>query len=231
MRAVAAVLVLLLAVLLLAVLPASAQSDISPTGTTAKPPAQPANDAATGREGATRLAAAAARKRAPTPPGPVRDTATPLADRLALQFDLAWSGDYNGLVNGEINDKTTAAIKTFQHDRKFKETGVLNTQERALLAALAKAKQAQVGWSVVDDPARVHASGFRPSRSPKRARPRTGLAGLRRKDRSKSRPSRSGSPARRLRRCTSNRRKNRRPASSRSTSCAPISSSCRACRT
>ena len=137
MRAVPAVLVLLLAVL-----PASAQSN---TGTTAKPPAQPANDAATGREGATRLAAAAARKRAPPPPGPARDTATPLADRLALQFDLAWSGDYNGLVNGEINDKTTAAIKTFQHDRKFKETGVLNTQERTLLAALAKAKQAQVG--------------------------------------------------------------------------------------
>jgi hypothetical protein len=92
------------------------------------------------------------RKRAPTPPGPARDTATPLADRLALQFDLAWSGDYNGLVNGEINDKTTAAIKTFQHDRKFKETGVLNPQERALLAAAAKAMQAQVGWSLVDDP-------------------------------------------------------------------------------
>ena len=85
-------------------------------------------------------------------PEPARDTATPLADRLALQFDLAWSGDYNGLVNGEINDKTTAAIKTFQHDRKLKETGVLNPQERALLAAAAKAKQAQVGWSLVDDP-------------------------------------------------------------------------------
>jgi peptidoglycan hydrolase-like protein with peptidoglycan-binding domain len=56
------------------------------------------------------------------------------------------------LVNGEINDKTTAAIKTFQRDRKLKETGVLNPQERALLAAAAKAKQAQVGWSMVDDP-------------------------------------------------------------------------------
>src|SRR3954463_14839985 len=158
MRAVAAVLVLLLAAL-----PAGAQSDISPTGATAKPAAQTGNDAATGSEGATRLAAAAARKRAPTPagpargtptppPGPARGTATLLADRLALQFDLAWSGDYNGLVNGEINDKTTAAIKTFQRDRKFKETGVLNPQERTLLAAVAKAKQAQVGWSVVDDP-------------------------------------------------------------------------------
>ena len=71
----------------------------------------------------------------------------------AIQFDLAWTGDYNGLVNGEASDKTTAAIKAFQRTRKFKETGVLNTQERALLAASAKAKQAQVGWTMVEDAA------------------------------------------------------------------------------
>ena len=76
----------------------------------AHPPAQAtATASATASEGAIRLAAAAARKRAPTPPGAARDAATPLADRVALQIDLAWSGDYNGLVNGEINDKTTAA--------------------------------------------------------------------------------------------------------------------------
>ena len=75
----------------------------------------------------------------------------PLADRLTVQVDLAWTGDYNGLVNGEVNEKTTAAIKAFQRNRKFKETGALTTQERALLAASAKAKQAQVGWSMVDD--------------------------------------------------------------------------------
>ena len=169
MRAVAAVLVLLLAAL-----PAGAQSDISPTGATAKPAAQTGNDAATGSEGATRLAAAAARKRAPTPPGPARDTATPLADRLALQFDLAWSGDYNGLVNGEINDKTTAAIKTFQHNRKFKETGVLNTQERALLAAVAKAKQAQVGWSLVDDPVTGARIGLPTKQAPNKSQTKNG---------------------------------------------------------
>ena len=175
MRALGAVLVLLLAVS-----PASAQdvNAISPAGVAAKPAAQTsklrnpairpaalrsrpviqrahppaqAPATATASEGAIRLAAAAARKPAPTPPGAARDAATPLADRMALQLDLAWSGDYNGLVNGEINDKTTAAIKTFQRDRKFKETGVLSTQERALLAAAAKAKQALVGWSMVDD--------------------------------------------------------------------------------
>ena len=71
---------------------------------------------------------------------PARDAAIPLAERIAIQFDLAWTGDYNGLINGEFNDKTIAAIKTFQRDRKFKETGILNPQERALLAAAAKAK-------------------------------------------------------------------------------------------
>jgi hypothetical protein len=70
---------------------------------------------------------------------------------MAVQFDLAWTGEYNGLINGEANDKTSAAVKAFQRNRKFKETGVLNTQERALLAATAKAKQAQVGWTMVDD--------------------------------------------------------------------------------
>jgi S1-C subfamily serine protease len=111
---------------------------------------QPADAAASATADNTiRMAAAAARKRAPA--APARDTSIAASDRLAIQFDLAWTGDYNGLVNGEANDKTTAAIKAFQRTRKFKETGVLNTQERALLAASAKAKQAQVGWTMVDD--------------------------------------------------------------------------------
>jgi hypothetical protein len=100
-----------------------------------------------------REAAARVRKRPSASPAASRDAATSVADRLALQLDLAWAGEYNGLINGEANEKTTAAIKSFQRDRKFKETGVLNTQERALLAASAKAKQAQVGWSMLDDPA------------------------------------------------------------------------------
>jgi peptidoglycan hydrolase-like protein with peptidoglycan-binding domain len=133
--------------LLLAALPAAARFDAS------KPAAQ-SSDATPAKsgEGAVRLAAAAARNRAATPPAPARDASIPLAERIAIQFDLAWTGDYNGLVNGEFNDKTTAAIKSFQRDRKFKETGVLSPQERALLAAAAKAKAAQVGWSMVDDP-------------------------------------------------------------------------------
>jgi hypothetical protein len=110
--------------------------------------------AAPSAEGGTiRTAAAAARKRASAPPAPSRDGTMTPADRLAIQFDLAWTGDYTGLVTGEANEKTLAAIKTFQKNRKFKDTGVLNTQERAVLAAASKARQSQVGWSMVDDSA------------------------------------------------------------------------------
>ncbi|MFL6797195.1 MAG: serine protease [Xanthobacteraceae bacterium] len=95
-----------------------------------------------------------ARKKGPQPasvPLTPREATLPLADRIAIQFDLAWTGDYNGIITGEWNDRAIAAVKAFQRNRKFRETGGLTTQERALLAAAAKAKQAQVGWAVVDD--------------------------------------------------------------------------------
>jgi S1-C subfamily serine protease len=111
--------------------------------------AQHSNTAA--GDGTIRMAAAAARRRTPAPQTSRDTSSMPLADRLGIQFDLAWVGEYNGLINGELNDRTIAAIKSYQRNRKFKETGVLNTQERALLAASSKARQAQVGWSMVDD--------------------------------------------------------------------------------
>ncbi len=123
-------------------------------------------------EGTLRVAAAAARKRTSAPPS--RDTSLSQADRLAIQFDLAWTGDYNGLANGEANDKTSAAIKAFQRNRKFKETGALNTQERALLAALAKARQAQVGWTMVDDPATGARLGLPTKHVPNKSPSKTG---------------------------------------------------------
>ncbi len=76
--------------------------------------------------------------------------AMPLAERIAIQFDLAWTGDYNGLINGEFNERSLAAVKSFQKNNTFKDTGVLNPQERTLLAAAAKARQARVGWKMVD---------------------------------------------------------------------------------
>ena len=133
---------------------------------------QPAAPGAT-ELGTIRSAAAAARKRASPPPTASRDGGTP-ADRIAIQFDLAWTADYTGLVTGEVNEKATAAVKTFQKNRKFKETGVLNTQERALLAAASKAKQNQVGWSMVDDPVTGARLGIPTKQAPNKTKGKSG---------------------------------------------------------
>src|SRR3569832_2184001 len=52
------------------------------------------------------------------------------AERQAIQSDLAWTGHYNGLINGEVSDRMVAAIKAYQRDRgAAKQAGVLNPQE------------------------------------------------------------------------------------------------------
>jgi hypothetical protein len=77
--------------------------------------------------------------------------AIPLAERVTIQSDLIWTGDYNGVVSGEFGDRAIAAVKAFQKRNGGKETGVLNPQERAALGAAAKPKQDAVGWRIVDD--------------------------------------------------------------------------------
>src|SRR3984893_13301626 len=58
------------------------------------------------------------------------DTASAMAqaERLALQSDLAWVGQYNGAITGEVSDRMVAAIKEFQKSRGGKQNGVLNPQ-------------------------------------------------------------------------------------------------------
>ena len=82
------------------------------------------------------------------------DTAKALgqAERLALQSDLAWVGQYNGAISGEVSDRMVAAIKEFQKSRGSKPTGVLNPQERSVLAETARRRQDNVGWKIVTDP-------------------------------------------------------------------------------
>ena len=96
-------------------------------------------------------AAADPKKKSAAQPGRDPNGGVSVAERALIQFDLAWIGAYNGLITGEANDKTTAAIKTFQKDHRFKETGTLAQPERAQLGALSKEKQDQVGWRMVDD--------------------------------------------------------------------------------
>ena len=81
------------------------------------------------------------------------DTANAMAqaERLALQSDLAWVGQYNGAITGEVSERMVAAIKEFQKQRGGKQTGVLNPQERGVLAETAKRRQDNVGWKIVTD--------------------------------------------------------------------------------
>jgi peptidoglycan hydrolase-like protein with peptidoglycan-binding domain len=81
------------------------------------------------------------------------DTASAMAqaERLAIQSDLAWNGDYNGAINGEVSERMVAAIRSFQKDNGGRETGVLNPQERGILAAAARKHQDDVGWRMITD--------------------------------------------------------------------------------
>src|SRR4030088_1533290 len=82
------------------------------------------------------------------------DTANAMAqgERLALQSDLVWVGEYNGAITGEVSERMVAAIKEFQKSRGGKQTGVLNPQERGILADTARRRQENVGWKIVTDP-------------------------------------------------------------------------------
>src|SRR6195256_2845524 len=81
------------------------------------------------------------------------DTANAMAqaERLALQSDLAWVGQYNGAISGEVSERMVDAIKEFQKAKGGKPTGVLNPQERGVLAETAKRRQDNVGWKIVTE--------------------------------------------------------------------------------
>jgi peptidoglycan hydrolase-like protein with peptidoglycan-binding domain len=81
------------------------------------------------------------------------DTANAMgqAERQALQSDLAWVGQYNGAITGDVSERMVAAIKEYQKARGGKPTGVLNPQERSELAETAKRRRDNVGWKIVTD--------------------------------------------------------------------------------
>jgi peptidoglycan hydrolase-like protein with peptidoglycan-binding domain len=83
------------------------------------------------------------------------DTANAMAqaERVAIQSDLAWVGQYNGAITGEVSERMVAAIKEFQKEHGGKPTGVLNPQERSELADTAKRRQDNVGWKIVTEAA------------------------------------------------------------------------------
>ena len=68
------------------------------------------------------------------------DTANAMAqaERLALQSDLAWVGEYNGAITGDPSERLVDAIKSYQKLKGGRQSGVLNPQERAVLAETAR---------------------------------------------------------------------------------------------
>jgi hypothetical protein len=81
------------------------------------------------------------------------DTANAMAqaERQAIQSDLAWVGQYNGAISGEVSERMVESIKEFQKSRGGKVTGVLNPQERSVLAETARRRQDIAGWKIVTD--------------------------------------------------------------------------------
>ncbi|MGB6538882.1 MAG: peptidoglycan-binding protein [Xanthobacteraceae bacterium] len=80
--------------------------------------------------------------------------AMPTVQRLAIEADLAWTGYYQGLPDSEFADERAIdAVRLYQRAIKAKETGILDEQERARLAAAAEPHQTAVGWRLIDDPA------------------------------------------------------------------------------
>lgn len=99
------------------------------------------------------LAETKAKQKADPKPNPIAASYAAMtpSERISIQSDLVWAGHYNGIVNGEFNERAIAAVKAFQAKNGTKQTGVLNPQERGVLAAAAKTKSEAVGWRVVDD--------------------------------------------------------------------------------
>jgi hypothetical protein len=90
--------------------------------------------------------------KAPAPGSPrAVYAAMPEHERMTIQADLIWTGDYNGIIDNDFGDNSVAAVKAFQKRNGGKETGILNPDERAKLSESARTKREAAGWRVVDD--------------------------------------------------------------------------------
>ena len=145
--------------------PAAKKPRVAATSSVAKP----ADDKPTG---STRRKGKPAEKAAAAIPAAF--TAMPEAERLAIQADLAWLGDYDATANGDPAARTIEAIKSYQRRHGAKDTGVLTDDERAALAAAVEDSEDAVGWRVIDDAATGARFGLPTKVVPKAGMARTG---------------------------------------------------------
>jgi peptidoglycan hydrolase-like protein with peptidoglycan-binding domain len=72
-------------------------------------------------------------------------------ERLSIQSDLAWVGQYNGAISGDVSERMVEAIKEFQKTSGGRPTGVLNPKERSVLAETGRRRRENAGWKIVTD--------------------------------------------------------------------------------
>jgi peptidoglycan hydrolase-like protein with peptidoglycan-binding domain len=77
--------------------------------------------------------------------------AIPQADRVAIQNDLTWGGDFTGPIDGEFSERLVQAVKAYQTRHKNPVTGVMSPEERRALAAAVEPRQREVGWRLAED--------------------------------------------------------------------------------
>ena len=79
----------------------------------------------------------------PAKPSGLQDTyaAIPPAERMAIQNDLTWGGDFTGPIDGEFSERLVAAVKAYQSRHKNPVTGVMSPAERAALAAAVEPRK------------------------------------------------------------------------------------------
>ncbi len=72
--------------------------------------------------------------------------------RKALQDDLVWTGDYNGITQGVYGKMTFRATQAFQKRSKLPEDGILTGKGRLALATAARGIREQAQFAVAVDP-------------------------------------------------------------------------------
>ncbi|HET7885509.1 MAG TPA: serine protease [Bradyrhizobium sp.] len=99
----------------------------------------------------SKQATAAARPALQTP----SDTANAMgqSERMSIQADLAWVGQYNGAITGDVSERMVEAIKEYQKASGGRPTGVLNPKERMVLAETGRRRRENAGWKIVTDAA------------------------------------------------------------------------------
>lgn len=130
---------------------AMAQAEIparpGPAAAKPQPKAKPAKKAAPKKE-----------KEKPVAPAPAASPAQraayatlPVAERIAIQSDLIWTGDLPGSVDPDFGDRAIAAVRSFQKRNKLEETGILTPDQRQTLADSMRSRKDYNGWQLVED--------------------------------------------------------------------------------